>query len=296
MIVLFTSNAGRATHQQLARRGAPPQCRIFEYSTLTSGPHLPLATYLFTDMDRLGVHQLQFAAQFYRALRSHGFRVLNDPARVLNRYGLLRALYRAGLNPFDIHRWEEGVTPRRWPVFLRLDGGHSGAQSDLLHDPAQLAQAVEAALQRGVPSRELLVVEYAAEPLPSGTFVKRSAYRVGEAIVPGLSVHQESWQAKMGVRGLGTAEEYAEERRLIRDNPWRDALMGVFELAHIEYGRIDFGFVGGNMVVYEINTNPLIVPPGDRPHPSPIRQESTEHAWAAYLEAMRRLDTAYTPG
>jgi hypothetical protein len=66
--------------------------------------------------------------------------------------------------------------------------------------------------------------------------------------------------------------------RIVRDNPFEAPLKPVFELAAIEYGRADFGRLGGKAQIYEINGNPHI-------------QFPTEHPSAPRTESFRSFDT-----
>jgi hypothetical protein len=43
----------------------------------------------------------------------------------------------------------------------------------------------------------------------------------------------------------------------IQRNPHEAELRTIFDRARIEFGRIDYTFVDGRLVVYEINTNPM---------------------------------------
>jgi hypothetical protein len=54
-------------------------------------------------------------------------------------------------------------------------------------------------------------------------------------------------------------EQIEEHLRYVETNPHRDQLEKVFELAGIEYGRIDYCVVDGRVQTFEINTNPTVV-------------------------------------
>jgi hypothetical protein len=86
---------------------------------------------------------------------------------------------------------------------------------------------------------------------------------------------------------------YEEENAILREDPYRDTLRQVFELAEIEYGRADFGIVEGKPQIYEINTNPTIRPAGS--HPFSIREDSLRLAWANYLEGLAAVDGRPVP-
>ena len=62
-----------------------------------------------------------------------------------------------------------------------------------------------------------------------------------------------------GKQGMKLPEEYKViEQNFVKENWSADVLRRVFEIAGIEYGRADWGIVGGKLQVYEINTNPQI--------------------------------------
>ncbi len=289
MILILTTMPHRYTHQELELEH-DIDVRVLSYAELWDDRrHVP-GTYIFTDLDRLPSGVLPETGHLFRKLQGQGFRVLNDPARVLGRYGLLRALNRAGINSFDAYRVDSLERPRKWPVFLRLEGDHKAPLSGLLADEAQLDEAIEAVVEQGFPRTAMLIVEYAAEPVRPGLFRKLSAFKIGERLIGGHCVHDDQWLVKYGKPGIAPPELYEEEYRFIAENPFADFLTKVFEIAAIDYGRVDFGVVGGEPQIYEINTNPHMQL---RPDPSPVarRNESTDLFRSNYLYALRQIDT-----
>ena len=233
------------------------------------------------------------AALFYRELREEGITALNDPARALGRFGLLRALNRAGINQFDAYRADALETPQSWPVFLRLEGNHHSPVSELIYTQEELDAAFESSLMEGVPRSGLVIVEYAAEPVRPGLFRKLSVFRVGDRLIGYTCVHDDQWLVKYGKTGVATPELYEEEYDCVASNPFGEMLRPVFEMAGVDYGRVDFGLVGGRPQIYEINTNPNIEL---RPQPSPVqrRNESVELFRIKYLKAMQAIETPGT--
>lgn len=289
MIVILGTRAHAYTHETLRDTGRF-DLRTMPYDRALLSRYLPVATYVFTDMDRLGFWELELAARLYRSLRRAGQRVLNDPARVRDRFSLLRTLRERGINDFDAYRVEDERRPRRYPVFLRTESAHLGALSDLLHSPGEVDDAIRRATDRGVPRRGMLLVEYCAEPVREGVFRKLSVYRVGDRLVPAVGVHQSTWLVKHGEVGLAGQELYEDEYQIIVQNRHAAELRPVFELADTEYGRADFGLVAGRPQVYEINTNPCV---GEtRSHPFAIRSESSRVAHQLLLEALEAVDAA----
>jgi hypothetical protein len=53
----------------------------------------------------------------------------------------------------------------------------------------------------------------------------------------------------------------AEETQYLSENPHLEQLRRIFEIAKINFGRIDYGCVNGKVQVWEINTNPNLLWP-----------------------------------
>ena len=259
------------------------------YDQLLRSRWLRRATYVFADIDRLGFWDLELAAHVYLEMERSGLRVLNNPARVKTRYALLRALHRAGLNDFNIYRADEVNWSIRFPVFLRRIQLHDGPLTDLLNSARELENALAAAVNGGTPIENLVVIEFAAEPVRPALYRKLGAYRIGDRIVPTISAHDTVWLTKFGQLGIAGETLYCDELTLVQTNPFAEHLTKAFEIAGIEYGRADFGIYKGRIQIYEINTNPMINEP--TLHPSAARRESTRFCWEKYLEALRALDT-----
>lgn len=290
MIVFVTTAEHAYTHEQVVRSATDFEARVMSYETLFDARGLVRATYVFTDMDRLSPSDLMRAGRCFRQLQARGIRVSNDPARFHSRAGLLRRLYRLGINGFNAYRVEENCKPGRWPVFLRAEGAHGYPVSDLLHNPREIAAAVSRALNRGIPLSALIVIEYAAEPVQPGLFRKLSLFHIGGQSVAHTCVHEDRWIVKYGKKGIASEELYRDELRIVTDNPYWPGLQRVFEVGAIDYGRVDFGLVGGKVQVYEINTNPQVKFYTE--HPSPLRMQSYREFKDNYLAALRMLDSA----
>jgi hypothetical protein len=268
---------------------APPiKCQ--NYDALIRARKLAGGTYIFTDIDRLSFWDLEHASHLYLQMKNAGLRVVNNPATVRTRYPLLRALRVAGLNDFNAYRVDELESIEYYPVFVRKIHGHREPLTDLLQNREELQKAVDSAIAAGTPRENLLITEFAAEPLRPGLFRKLSAFRIGDAIVPHISVHDTVWLVKYGRPFDNIEDLYQEESTLLQTNPYADHLRKVFDVAGIEYGRADFGMYRGRIQVYEINTNPQVGPPCK--HPSQTRVMNMDFSWKTYLAALRAIDTA----
>jgi hypothetical protein len=267
-----------------------PSIKCVNYDALIRARMLRGGTYIFTDIDRLSFWDLEHVSHLYLQMQKAGLRVLNNPATVRTRYPLLRALRAAGLNDFNAYRVDELESIERYPVFVRKIHGHREPLSDLLENRGDLQKAIDSAMAAGTPRENLLITEFAAEPLRPGLFRKLSAFRIGEAIVPHISVHDTVWLVKYG-RSFDNIEDlYQEEFALLQTNPYAEHLKKVFDIAGIDYGRADFGILRGRIQVYEINTNPQVAPPCK--HPSQTRVKNMDLSWKTYLAALRGIDSS----
>jgi hypothetical protein len=262
---------------------------VMTYDALIRARWLRRTTCIFTDLDRLSFWDLEHASHLYLQMKAGGLRVLNNPALVKSRYPLLRALRAAGLNDFNVYRADEIEAIERYPVFIRKIHGHREPLSDLLEKRDDLLKAVEVAIAQGTPRENLLVIEFAAEPVRPNLYRKLSAFRIGDAIIPHISVHDTVWLVKYGRTFDNIEDLYQEEHEMFQRNPYADHLRRVFDIAGIEYGRADFGFYGGRIQVYEINTNPQVGPACK--HPSATRVANMNLSWEKYLDALRAIDT-----
>jgi len=289
-VILFaTSEEHRYTHDGLDGERDDLDVRVAAYEELLGRRGERGITYVFTDFDRLSLWRLAQAAALFRELKQQECRVLNDPARVPNRFGLLRLLHHKRVNAFNAYRVDELMLPQRWPVFLRMEGSHSKPLSRLLNNAEELRESIGRAVKMGAPASALLIVEYAAEPVRPGLFRRLSVFRVGARLLGYTCAHETNWIVKYGTPGIAPPELYEEEYAIVRDNPYGDAMRRCFDLASVEYGRIDFGLVEGRPQIYEINTNPHMQL---RPEPSPMarRNDSNDLFRENYLDALRALD------
>jgi hypothetical protein len=235
--------------------------RRWSYERLVRQPRLPRGTWIFTDHERLSAFETRVAASVAQQLRQAGCKVLNHPAEVRTRFGLLDALQAAGINAFRAFRADESPVPSRFPVFIRWEYDHRGGR-DLIANQADLDAALGRERAEGVPLIGRLVIEFASEEASPGIWYRGSAYRVADAIIGHHLALDDKWLVKDGFDAarLDTYahrdEFLARERALVVDAVYSDLLRRVFDIAGIEYGRADFGFVGDRLQIYEINTNP----------------------------------------
>ena len=288
MIVIVTTEPHKYTHAALGKWCGATDIQSLSYWKLFRRRLLPQATYIFTDFDRLSPWELELAANAWRTLAAAGCRVLNDPGKFRRRHAFLQLMYRRGINSFRSWSPELDETPDHFPVFLRTQAAHRGVLSKLLLTVEDSRQALADALAAGHPLSDLHFVEYAAEATSTGVFRKLAAHRIGNDIVPALSVHSLDWIAKYGAP-VAEEQQYEEEWAMLQQNPYREQVMLAFEAAGIDYGRADFGLVRGRPEIYEINTNPMIRALTE--HWSQQRLANSRFVRDALTAAMKALDT-----
>ncbi len=288
MIVFVSSEQHRYTHRDVTKE-KQVEFRTLAYDNLFTLELLPRAAYIFSDMDRLTAGQLAHAAISFRMLRKNGLPAFSDPARFLGRYGLLRRLHEQGINDFNVYRADSFEAPRRWPVFVRTEGDHKHPVSALISDQAELDKTIAQLIADGVPISTLLIVEYAAEETRAGLYRKLSVFRVADRMIGYTCVHDDQWIVKYGKPGIAPSELYDEEYRFVVENPYGEEMRAIFDLAGIDYGRIDFGLIGGRPQIYEINSNPdvKLYPKSNGVEQ---RDRSNEVFRANYLAALEAID------
>jgi len=292
MIVFVTSRGHEYTVASLVggKFGFPtPVVEVVSYERLLRTGRVRRATYVFTDIERLSPWELRAAADLFRALSDAGLRCLNDPARVKSRVELLRALHRAGINPFDVYRADEQPRPERFPVFLRFETDHGWPLSELLEDQKSLDAALDALRRAGTSLRGVIVVEHCPGLYAQGLWHKWGTFRVGSAIsVDHISV-DDKWLVKYGDWDKLTDEVVVDEHDAVASNRFAAELQKAFDIAGIDFGRADHAMVGGRTVIYEINTNPNI---GRYvPDPKPLRLQTQTIGRERLARALEAIDT-----
>jgi hypothetical protein len=275
------------------RNGHPIPWYLESYGTPLRGTIVPVhyedllddcdpvdATYCFADLELLTPDQLSRASQVREHLLARGCVVLNDPATTLRRFDLLRALHAAGTNPFTVYREHESLEQCRFPVFVRCEHDHYGRRTALLHSAEEVGRAIRALRAVEPELGDLLVVEFSDTADPEGVYRKYAAFMVGDAIVARHLLFSDDWQVKDP--NLRDEVRIQEEREYVATNPHERQLRPIFELAGVEYGRIDYSVRDGRIQVWEINTNPTILRPA-RLKP-PTRKERS-----AVGEALRTM-------
>ncbi len=234
-----------------------PRVRVLFYEAIARRRSLPRGTYIFADLERLSTARQQLAGALYEQLAAAGVIALNNPRTALRRYDLLRTLHDAGINDFNAYRLHEGSSPRKFPVFVRRESDHCGSLTPLLANQSELDRALSDLREAGVSASELLVIEFCDTANASGEYQKLSGFRIGDEIVPRHILYSSAWVTKKSE--LVDDLKVREEIEFLQSNPHERELRRIFDLAGIQYGRIDYGIRNGRIQVWEINTNPTVM-------------------------------------
>lgn len=234
-----------------------PRLRIWHYERRPWRRGIPPGAYIFADLERLTDAERAEAGALHARLLAAGpgYRVLNDPLRTFRRYELLQALAARGWNPFRAFRSTEPLENLRFPVFLRQESAHEGNLTPLLRDPAELAAALARVRgeRRDLDAHDILVVEFQETVGSDGVYRKFSAARVGDRVFPRHLFFSRAWVQKYP--DLIEPGLVAEEIAYIERFPHAERVRAIFELARVDFGRIDYAVADGGIVTWEINTN-----------------------------------------
>jgi hypothetical protein len=267
---------------------------VLGYSTLDLAAPIAPGLHVLTDFERLLPPERVLVRRLHRRLRrTAGVRVLGDPGTWLGRHALLEVLHAEGINDFRAYRVDE-LDDVRFPVFLRWANAHDGSLGDPIPDRATLERRL-ARIARDHHRRwrwirdQLLVVEKVEARSPDGLFRKYAVFRIGGTYIARHVEVSGNWVTKYP--SVVTPETVAEEEAFLAEPRDLALVKRAFDLAGIEYGRIDWGYVDGRPQVWEINTNPMLAPAGV---PHPLREPS-QHVQARLVsQALRELVPAGT--
>ena len=214
--------------------------------------------YVFSDLELLSEEVRQHAGRAWDVMRREGgpYILLNQPTRSMRRFELLETLYVEGVNSFRIHRINGDLTRVRFPVFLPICDDHIGSRSELLRSADELAAAIGALRTKGTALDGWIVVEFCDTADSEGFYQKYSAFRIGPHLLARHLLTSRKWCLKYN--DDDRPKSVRDEWTYFTTNPHRDQLLEIFDRAHIEFGRIDYGLLNGRIQGWEINTNPML--------------------------------------
>ena len=240
--------------------GAPlrEEFRILHYEDLPNQTEFPRGTYVLSALDQLNPANAKLVTEIYQQLKDvPGIRFLNNPTKTLRRFDLLTELSQRGLNEFRAVRAASGHNNLRYPVFIRNERLHEGALSPLLNSEPEIRHAIGRALVQGHKLKDLLIVEFCNTANDAGYYRKYAAFVVGKKVIPRSLNYGREWMLKHSQTEF-TMPMVQEELEFVSQNPHEQQLLEIFELANVEYGRIDYAIKDGRVQTWEINLNPTI--------------------------------------
>lgn len=260
VIVHIATHRGITSLRNVKRRGQALGAEVLavEYGELTQRSSWPRGIYLFTDMQRATTWQRALAEQLWDRLQQEpsGYLTFNHPVHSLRRYELLRALFEAKVNDFNVYRISELPTVLRYPVFVRYEDQHIGPSTGLLHDENELEGALAQLLIDGHDDTRLIVVEFQDVSCATGIFRKYGAFRLGDRVYTGHMMASTDWSVKREINDRTLVGQ--EDLEFVKTNPHADQVMAAFQVAGLTWGRIDYGIIDGRIQVWEINDNPKL--------------------------------------
>lgn len=232
--------------------------KSIQVQDLSKHSALPLGTYIFSDIERQTSWQKELQAQLADQLLAAGCKVLNHPAKVHCRFQLLTELQNRGANSYRVFDASSLPQDLRFPVFLRMDNDHNGNCSPLLYGWDELNFGLSHMGLSGTPLENLMIVEFCDTVDTAGMYRKYSVFRFGPTYVPRHLIFGHEWSLKLPNADYMPPAHVEEEREFMEVFAHKDQIVEVFELACIDFGRIDYAMKEGRVQVWEINTNPVI--------------------------------------
>ncbi|MEA5506284.1 hypothetical protein VB735_24870 [Halotia wernerae UHCC 0503] len=234
------------------------QMIILSYKQLVKIKNLPVGTYIFSDIERLTPEFAETLALVWKQLsNAKDIRLLNHPTRSMKRYELLRNLYELGWNNFNVYWLTEFRVPKMFPVFIRVSNDHNSLLTSLLNSVQELNAAINKFLEKGESREDKIITEFCDTSNTQGIFKKYSAFIIGECIIPCSISFGYDWFLKGSLPYKEMDEAMRkEETEYLEKNPHESYLRKIFNLARIDYVRIDYSLLNGKIQTWEINTNP----------------------------------------
>jgi hypothetical protein len=247
--------------------------KVIPYELMHTIAPIRRGVYVFADFERLSPGQARLAGALRQRLEDAGLAAvcLNHPQRSLRRFDLQRALQQAGINDYGVHRFSDGPLRIKTPAFVRRGNDHGDHTSQLMNDPAAIVAQAMKLIAEGAPPEDVLAVEFCDVRGSDGLFRKYSVFRIGERLIPRHAIFGSSWMLK--TPDILSEALLAEEGRFLDENPHAEAIRRVFDIAGVQYGRIDYGVRQARVQAFEINSHPVIMLPRERYDPRHLKHQ-----------------------
>ncbi len=267
---------------------------LLSYERLFRLKSLPIGTYIFADYDQLTHDETDKAIVVWNALSASGrdLHLLNHPARSMRRFELLRHLYAAKINDFNVYRLTDTHQPVQFPVFVRSERQHHGSMTLLLHDQRELQTAINRLQNTGHNRDDKMIMEFCDVSDATGLYHVYSAMLIGSEVTAIDLTFSTYWMNKGGLNSQDLPNLKAIEH-YVHTNPHEALLRPIFHIARIDFGRIDYALVNGDIRVFEINVNPTIIGPEDLGNS--VWRLTTQHFASNLMQAFENIDCEEKP-
>jgi hypothetical protein len=249
------------------RNDLADRLRFLSYDAFFQMNEIDTGVFVFTDFDRLDSEQMRRAKKRANLLdRADTSNViLNDPNRFLGRFDLLQTLHARDPQAPATQRLVDWKQVKDFPVFIRGERDHLAALSGLIDTATALETTAKRLLNEHSNIDDVMIIQFQNQPNDAGFYEKYGAFRVGDTIYGQHLFQHQNWWVKENAADWSNLQR-ARHFDYIDKNPHADLLMPIFKAAGIEYGRIDYGLMEGRVVVFEINTNPVVNSRPPLPH------------------------------
>jgi WD40 repeat protein len=261
--------------------------KYISYNQFLKSKKLRSGTYIFSDIERLPPKTAEWAHKYWQELENKGssIRLLNNPIHVMRRFELLRSLYEKNIHAWNVYRLTDLRWPTRYPVFLRKENDHEGPLTELIHGRSELDNEIKLLTDNGHSREEIIITEFCDTKDSDGIYRKYGAFYLGGKILRRHIFFQDTWMIKYPL--LMEEKLLKEEIEYVQSNAHEEEIRKVFDLAHIDHGRIDYAFLDGKIQVWEINTNPYLAGFVGKNEP---RNHIHNNFYPEYIKALKEID------
>ncbi|MGQ0764278.1 MAG: hypothetical protein ACT4OZ_01260 [Gemmatimonadota bacterium] len=294
---------GMAEYLELHGAALADVVKVLHYEDVARSGHVPMGTVILSGLDMVHPRMLEALSALEQSESARKtVRLVNSPSGTLTRLPLLVEYNRRGVNPFRAVQGDQAVEAGlRFPVFVRHQYDHGGAQTALIRDSRELAEALGRFAAKGWTSDQLLVEEFCDTVDSAGVYRKYAAFVVGDRVIARSLAVGRHWMLKHS-SGEYTEATLEEESRYVEVNPHAAVLGELAKIADVGWGRFDYALLDGRPVVWEINLNPTIGR-GRRPgsgvipeHLRHLRDAARRVFYERFESALRAVDSASDGG
>lgn len=271
--------------------GKPVQdlVRTLYYEDLDLQKPFAPGLYIFSDHERLLRSEMNMIKQLAFEMEQHPthFRIFNNPNTALSRFQMLVTLHETGINQARAFRIDDVPQDIKYPAFTKREFDHTDRTIQLVNSNEELRRAIRRlTFRERCRRREMMLLEYCDVSDSQGRFQKFSVMRIGDHYIPKHIHTSTNWITKHSDVLNESIDQ--EEYDFIQSATAPRDVERAFEIAGLDYGRIDYGLKDGKVQVWEINSNPVVMP--EREGLVPQRIPGQAESAIQVNEAYRRVN------